>query len=58
MQPHPSSPRPYLPILLLLFVGSGYLSQRDLYRLGAVATAANFAIFSIIGTAWLWLVVR
>ena len=23
MQPHPSSPRPYLPILLLLFVGSG-----------------------------------
>ena len=42
----------------LLFVGSGYLSQRDLYRLGAVATAANFAIFSIIGTAWLWLVVR
>ena len=29
----------------LLFVGSGYLSQRDLYRLGAIATAANFAIF-------------
>src|SRR5207244_8887414 len=23
MQPHPSSSRPYLPILLLLFVGSG-----------------------------------
>ena len=23
MQPHPDSPRPYLPILLLLFVGSG-----------------------------------
>jgi spermidine synthase len=23
MQPHPSSPRPYLPILLMLFVGSG-----------------------------------
>src|ERR1051326_4257699 len=23
MQPHPSSPRPYLPLLLVLFVGSG-----------------------------------
>jgi DASS family divalent anion:Na+ symporter len=42
----------------LLFVGSGYLSQRDLYRLGAMTTAVSFLIYAVVGTAWLWLVVK
>jgi DASS family divalent anion:Na+ symporter len=42
----------------LLFAGSGYLSQGDLYRLGAITTAVSFLIYAVVGTAWLWLVVR
>ncbi len=42
----------------LLFAGSGYLSQGDLYRLGAITTAASALIYFVIGTAWLFLVVR
>src|SRR5215831_6952050 len=42
----------------LLFAGSGYLSQRDLYRLGATTTAVSFLIYAVVGTAWLWLVMR
>lgn len=42
----------------LLFAGSGYLSPGALYKLGAVTTAVSFLVFVVIGTAWLWLVVR
>jgi len=42
----------------LLFAGSGYLSQRDLYVLGAATTAVSFVMYAIVGTAWLWLVTR
>lgn len=42
----------------LLFVGSGYLPQGDLYRLGALHTALCFVLFLAIGTPWLWLVAR
>ena len=42
----------------LLFAGSGYLSQRDLYRLGALTTACNMTIYLIIGTPWFRLVLR
>ncbi len=42
----------------LLFVGSGFLSQRDLYRLGALTTAFSMALYLIVGTPWLHLVVR
>ncbi len=41
----------------LLFAGSGYLSQGDLYRLGAITTAASFIIYAVVATAWLRLVV-
>ena len=41
----------------LLFAGSGYLSQGDLYRLGAMTTAASFVIYAVVATAWLKLVV-
>jgi divalent anion:Na+ symporter, DASS family len=42
----------------LLFAGSGYLSQGDLYRLGALTTGFSVLIYFVLGTAWLWLVVR
>jgi DASS family divalent anion:Na+ symporter len=42
----------------LLFAGSGYLSDRDLYRLGALTTAFNLAVYLVIGLPWLALVGR
>ena len=42
----------------LLFTGSGYLSQGDLYRLGAITTAISLLIYLIVGTPWLLLVAR
>ena len=40
----------------LLFADSGYLSQGELYRLGAITTAVSMAIYFVIGTAWLFAV--
>jgi DASS family divalent anion:Na+ symporter len=40
----------------LLFVGSGYLSQGEVYRLGGLTTAFNLALFGAVGTPWLLLV--
>jgi DASS family divalent anion:Na+ symporter len=40
----------------LLFVSAGYLSQKELYRLGALLTAFNFVIYVVIGAPWLALV--
>jgi DASS family divalent anion:Na+ symporter len=40
----------------LLFAGSGFLSQRDLYQLGGITTAANMALYLLVGTPWLLLV--
>jgi DASS family divalent anion:Na+ symporter len=42
----------------LLFAGSGYLTQNDLYRLGAITTAVSMAIYFVIGTGWLLVVAR
>jgi len=42
----------------LLFAGSGYLSQGDLYRLGAITTAFSLVLYLVIGTPWLMLVAR
>jgi divalent anion:Na+ symporter, DASS family len=42
----------------LLFAGSGYLSQGDLYRLGAIHTGVCVLIYLIVGMPWLWLVTR
>jgi DASS family divalent anion:Na+ symporter len=42
----------------LLFAGSGYLSQGELYKLGAITTTVSFLIYAVIGTAWLMLAVR
>jgi DASS family divalent anion:Na+ symporter len=37
----------------LLFAGSGFLSQGELYRLGAITTAFNLAIYLLVGAPWL-----
>jgi len=42
----------------LLFAGSGYLSQGDLYRLGALTTAFNLGVYLVVGTPWLILLNR
>jgi DASS family divalent anion:Na+ symporter len=42
----------------LLFAGSGYLSQGDLYKLGAMHTLFCLLLFLLVGTPWLWLVAR
>ncbi len=42
----------------LLFAGSGYLSQRELYRLGAITTAFNLLVYLAIGLPWFLLVMR
>ena len=40
----------------LLFTGSGYLSQGELYRLGAMTTAISLVIYLLVGTPWLMLI--
>jgi DASS family divalent anion:Na+ symporter len=42
----------------LLFAGSGYLSQGELYRLGAITTAVSLLVYLVIGSPWLMLVAR
>jgi DASS family divalent anion:Na+ symporter len=42
----------------LLFAGSGFLSQRDLYRLGGLTTAFSLLLYLVVGTPWLMLVAR
>jgi DASS family divalent anion:Na+ symporter len=42
----------------LLFAGSGYLSQADLYRLGAMTTILNAVVYLALGTVWLMFVFR
>jgi DASS family divalent anion:Na+ symporter len=42
----------------LLFAGSGYLSQGQLYKLGALTTAFNLALYLVVGIPWLVLVTR
>ena len=36
----------------VIFVGSGYLTQRELYRLGLLMTLFFLAVFLVIGTPW------
>ncbi len=42
----------------VIFVGAGYLTQRELYRLGLLMTLFFMVIFLTIGTAWIMLVTR
>jgi DASS family divalent anion:Na+ symporter len=40
----------------VIFVGSNYLTQRELYRLGLLITLFFMAVFMVIGTPWIMLV--
>lgn len=42
----------------VIFVGSGYLTQRELYRLGLLTTLFFLAVFMVLGTGWILLVIR
>jgi DASS family divalent anion:Na+ symporter len=42
----------------VIFVGSAYLTQRELYRLGLLMTLFFLAVFLVVGTAWILLVTR
>jgi DASS family divalent anion:Na+ symporter len=42
----------------VLVVGSGYLTQGELYKLGTLATAFNILLLLLVGTPWLLLVAR
>ena len=42
----------------LLFAGSGYLSQGDLYKLGALSTGFCLLLYLLVGTPWLMMVAR
>ena len=42
----------------VIFVGSGYLTQGELYRLGLITTAFSLLVFLVVGTPWLLLVAR
>ena len=42
----------------VIFVGSGYLTQGELYRLGALTTAFCLLVFLALGTPWLLVVAR
>lgn len=42
----------------VIFVGSGYLTQRELYRLGLLTTLFFLGVFLVIGTGWILLVTK
>ena len=42
----------------LLFTGSGYLSQGELYRLGAITTGISLLVYLVVATPWLMAVAR
>ncbi|MGE5347496.1 MAG: DASS family sodium-coupled anion symporter [Acidithiobacillales bacterium] len=42
----------------LLAVGSGYLTQGELYKLGTITTAFNILLLLLVGTPWLLFVAR
>ena len=42
----------------VIFVGAGYLTQGELYRLGALTTIFCVLVFLIVGTPWLLFVTR
>jgi divalent anion:Na+ symporter, DASS family len=42
----------------VIFVGSGYLTQGELYRLGALTTAFCLLVYLVVGTPWLLMIMR
>jgi len=42
----------------IIFAASGYLTQRELYKMGFITTLAFMAVFLLIGTPWVLFVTR
>ena len=42
----------------IIFAASGYLTQRELYKLGLIITIAFLAIYLLIGSPWVYFVTR
>ena len=42
----------------IIFAASGYLTQRELYTLGALITLAFLAVYLLIGSPWVYFVMR
>ena len=42
----------------VIFSGSGYLTQGELYKLGALTTVFNLAVFLVVGTPWLLFIAK
>jgi DASS family divalent anion:Na+ symporter len=42
----------------VIFVGSSYLTQGELYRLGLLTTVFCLLVFLVVGTPWILFVVR
>jgi len=42
----------------VIFVGSGYLTQGELYRMGAITTAFNLLVFLVVVTPCILFVTR
>lgn len=38
-----------------IFVGSGYVTPREIYKFGGLTTLVNTLIYGVVGTAWIWL---
>ena len=42
----------------IIFAASGYLTQRELYKMGLIITLAFLAIYLLVGSPWVYFVVR
>ena len=42
----------------IIFAASGYLTQRELYTLGALVTLFFLAVYLLIGSPWVYFVMR
>jgi len=42
----------------IIFAASGYLTQRELYKLGGLTTLAFLAVYLLIGSPWVYFVMR
>ena len=42
----------------IIFAASGYLTQRELYKLGAIITLVFLAIYLVVGSPWVYFVMR
>jgi DASS family divalent anion:Na+ symporter len=42
----------------LLFAGSGFMTQGELYRIGAISTTFSLVVYLVVGVPWLMLIAR